>query len=384
MRWIFIGLILIFLIGDIALNSSIYGSEKRGEYLLPGNVKEGWKVFNTKKCVLCHSIFGEGGKGGPDLGGLPETYVSQSHLVALLWNHGPEMWEKMASKKITFQRINTKEMADLFAFLYFIRYMDEPGDLKKGKILMESNCIKCHSNKEVIRGDLSRWAAYVNPILWAQMMWNHTSQMEKEMKEKGISRIEFKGNEMVDLIAYIRSLNPATEKMYLSPGDPLSGEILFNKKGCMKCHISGGKLDLFKRKEFPKTLGQLAGVFWNHSYEMWKEMEKRGIERPLLSPQEMADIVAYLFSNRYFDEPGDSSRGKTIFKRKSCNLCHTKGKKPDLSELKGRLSPILMAQTMWNHGPEMLEKMKKSKVVWQKIKGEEMIDLMEYINQGMP
>lgn len=384
MRWIFIGLILIFFIFNIPLNSSIYCAEKKEGYLLPGNVKEGWKVFNTKKCVLCHSIFGEGGKGGPDLGGLPESYVSQSHLVALLWNHGPEMWTKMTSKKIPFQKINTKEMADLFAFLYFIRYMDEPGDLKKGKALMESNCIQCHSIKEGAKGDLGRWAAYVNPILWAQIMWNHTSQMGKEMKEKGISRIEFKGNEMVDLIAYIRSSSPATERMYLSPGDPVSGEKLFSKKECLKCHFPDGKLDLFKRKGFPKTLGQLAGILWNHSYEMWMEMEKRGIERPLLSPQEMADIVAYLFSNRYFDEPGDPTRGKTIFLRKNCTFCHTKDKKPDLSVLKGRLSPILMAQRMWNHGPEMLEKMKKSKVVWQKIKGEEMIDLMEYINQGMP
>lgn len=384
MRWIFIYLILIFLIGNIIINENTYGLEKKGEYILPGNIKEGWRVFNIKKCIICHSIWGEGGKGGPDLGTLPESYVSQSRLVALLWNHGPQMWAKMSTKKISFEKIDTKQMADLFAFLYFIRYMDEPGDPKKGKTIIESNCIKCHQIKEGTKGDLIRWAIYVNPILWAQMMWNHTSQMEQEMRKKGISRIEFKGNDMVDLIAYIRSLNPKVEKIYLSPGDPLSGEKLFRQKGCLKCHGLDGKLDLFKRKEFPKTLGQLAGVLWNHSYVMWKEMEEKGIERPLLSPQEMADIVAYLFSNRYFDEPGDPSKGKLVFLKKHCNLCHTKGKKPDLSELKGRLSPILMAQMMWNHGPEMSEKISKARLSWQKIKADEMIDLMEYINQGMP
>jgi len=42
-----------------------------------------------------------------------------------------------------------KETADLFAFLYFIRYMDEPGDPPKGKILIETKaCIKCHTVKE--------------------------------------------------------------------------------------------------------------------------------------------------------------------------------------------------------------------------------------------
>ena len=43
-----------------------------------------------------------------------------------------------------------------------------------------------------------------------------------------------------------------------------------------------------------------------------------------------------------------------------------------------------MAQAMWNHGPEMLERMRKAKVPWQKIDGKEMVDLMEYLNRGMP
>jgi hypothetical protein len=55
-----------------------------------------------------------------------------------------------------------------------------------------------------------------------------------------------------------------------------------------------------------------------------------------------------------------------------------------LSGLKGQISPIFMAQTMWNHGPEMLEKMRKAKVSWGKINGMEMADLMEFLNRGMP
>ena len=99
----------------------------------------------------------------------------------------------------------------------------------------------------------------------------------------------------------------------------------------------------------------------------------------------MSDIIAYLFSTRYFDEPGVSEQGKTAFAKKQCNLCHTKGAKTgDLSQLKGQISPILMAQVMWNHGPEMLEKLRKAKLPWQKIDGKEMVDLMEYLNRGMP
>ncbi len=384
MKLLVLGLFLSFFIGNLFLNTSTFCADKKEEYLLPGNIKEGWKVFNTKNCILCHSIWGEGGKGGPDLSILPKQYVSQSQLVALMWNHAPEMLEKMSLKRITFKKIDTKEMADLFAFLYFIRYMDEPGDPNKGRTIIEKNCIYCHSSKDEPKVNLSKWAMYVNPILWAQMMWNHTAKMENEMEKKGIKRMEFKGNDMVDLISYIRSLNPKAEKIYLPPGDPISGERLFNQKGCIKCHSSSEQLDLSKKKEFPKTLSQLAGVMWNHSYEMWKQMAEKGIERPLLSPQEMSDIVAYLFSLRYFDEPGNPDRGKIAFSKKQCSLCHTKGKEPDLTFLKGKLSPILMAQIMWNHLPQMLEKMRRQRVKWQKINGEEMVDLMEYINRGMP
>jgi cytochrome c len=292
----------------------------------------------------------------------------------------------MAAKKIPVQKIEEKEMADLFAFLYFIRYMDEPGDSKKGRTLMEAKgCMKCHAEKGGAKEDIARWGMYANPILWAQMMWNHTPQMEQEMKKRGLAWVEFKGNEMVDLIAYIRTLNPKAEKVYLSPGDPSSGKKLFTQKGCIQCHSPQGELDLSKRKDFPRTLGQLAGLMWNHSPKMWKGIEEKKMDRPALSPPEMADLVAYLFSTQYFDEPGDRQRGKNVFTKRQCNLCHAKGSKmPNLSALKGQVSPILMAQTMWNHGPGMLEKMRRAKVSWQKIDGKEMIDLMEYLNRGMP
>jgi cytochrome c len=298
-----------------------------------------------------------------------------------MWNHGPEMWGRMAAKKILSEKITLKEMGDLFAFLYFIRYMDEPGNLQKGKALMERACGKCHVPG---KSDLTRWAMYTNPILWAQMMWNHSGQMEREMKAKGIPHVEFEGNQMIDLIAYIRSLGHGSEKVYLSPGDPKSGERLFTQKGCIQCHVPRSEYDLSGKKDFPRTLGQLAGMMWNHSEEMRREMERRGISFPTLSSQEMADLVAYFFSTRYFDEPGSPERGREIFIKKQCNLCHVKGAKTgDLSSLKDQISPIFMAEVMWNHGPEMLEKMRKAKIPWQKMERKEMVDLMEYLNLGM-
>lgn len=376
---------LLLLASGLFLWDQVLGAEKGSGYILPGEIKEGWKVFTTKRCGACHSIWGEGGKGGPDLGTLPKSYVSPAQLAALMWNHGPEMWGRMSAKNLPLQKISKREMADLFAFLYFIRYMDEPGDAKKGKGLMETKgCSHCHAVKEGERGDLGRWGMYTNPILWAQMMWNHEPQMEQAMRKRGVPWIEFKENEMVDLIAYIRSLSGSVEKVYLSPGNARSGEKLFSQKGCIRCHTPSGGLDLGRKRDFPRTLAQLAGVMWNHSREMWKGMLEKGLDRPLLTPQEMADLVAYLFSARYFDEPGDPVRGKTVFNKKQCHHCHARGTASDLTGLKGQISPILMAQTMWNHGPQMLEKMRKMKVSWQKMDGQEMVDMMEYLNRGRP
>ena len=129
------------------------GAEKKEGYLLLGDMKEGWKVFNGKSAASAIPFGGKGGKGGPDLGTLPESYVSQAQLVALMWNHDPEMWGRMIAKKIPFRKMDKKEMADLFAFLYFIRYMDEPGDPRKGKSLMETKaCVKCHTVKKGRKG----------------------------------------------------------------------------------------------------------------------------------------------------------------------------------------------------------------------------------------
>ena len=387
-RWI-VGFLasLFFFSGSILAFGQTTGADKKGAYLLPGDMKEGWKVFTVKKCSTCHAIWGEGGKEGPDLGSLPESYVSQTQLAALMWNHWPEMSGKMEARKISPPKMDKKEMADLFAFLNFLRYMDEPGNPQNGKRLTEAkHCNKCHPIlKEGGKGDLSPWGMYMNPILWAQMMWKHALQMEREMKKKGLPPVEFKGNEMVDIIAYIRSLSSKMDKVYLSPGNPESGKRLFTQKGCFQCHSPQGELDLSKKKDFPRTLAQFAGMMWNHSYKMWKVMEERGMERPTLSPQEMADLVAYLFSTHYFDEPGDPVRGKNVFIKKQCNLCHATGTKmPNLSVLKGQISPISMAQAMWNHGAEMLEKMRKAGVPWRKVDGKEMADLMEYLNRGMP
>jgi cytochrome c2 len=218
------------------------------------------------------------------------------------------------------------------------------------------------------------------------------------MKRRGIAWPKFEGNEMVDIIVYIKNATKSGDKIFISPGDPKIGKTLFAKKRCSLCHStkegdkkigpSLGK-DLRKKEVFPRTVTQVAGLMWNHAPKMWKEIKEKGLKRPELNPQEMADLIAYLFSLQYFDEPGNREKGSNVFKEKHCIKCHAvngKGglKGPDLMKWSHQVTPISMAQAMWNHGPSMLEEMKKMGLSWPKFEGTEIVDLMEYLKNLPP
>lgn len=392
---IFLGVLFTF-----GLNLHLAFAEDK--YLIPGDARRGWRVFSEKGCIQCHGM-GEKRRViiAPDLSKSPSVHLSSGGLAAKMWNHAPEMWEMMSARLIKFTRLNETEMADLFAFLYCIRYLDEPGSPAKGKeVLKTKGCTECHSIGEKrgkIGPDLAMWAEFTDPILWVQMMWNHALKM-KDALDKGAKAWPTLGrNDIVDIIAYIASLNkkPSQERAFLAPGDPAEGKKMFSQKGCGQCHAPQGQgrtkaPDLgMQKKDFPPTIGQFAGLMWNHFPAMISEMQKENIKLPELSAKDIANITSYLFSIRYFDPTGNRVAGRKIFQEKRCNVCHdirknAEGKKegPNLTKLKGVASPIYMATALWNHGPQMIGSMKEKNIKWQKISDKELIDLMEYFNQG--
>jgi cytochrome c2 len=238
--------------------------------------------------------------------------------------------------------------------------------------------------------DLSRLSAPGDPISWARRIWNHAAAMEKAAQQKGVSWPEFQGGEMGDLLAYLRgvSAGPA-EGPDLLPANPRAGRGLFASKGCAQCHAVRGEggtagPDLGRVEGFPRTFTSMVGLLWNHAPRMSKAMRERGVAWPLFSEREMADLVAYLSSVRYFDEPGRVAEGQKVFAEKRCDACHAfngeKREGPDLGRLRGRFSAARMAYTMWAHGPQMLQKMKARSIPWSLFKGQEMADLIAYLN----
>ena len=381
----------------LALGAVARGQSGSGGYFVPGDAKHGMKIFFSKGCGRCHSVLGEGGRSAPDLARAPGGNLSAAELLAGMWNHAPAMWEKMRVEGVNPPKFDSAEMADLFAFIYSVRSLDEPGDAERGRqLLSEKKCVECHAvagKGGRVGPDLKKWAQYRNPVSWVQTMWNHAPAMQSAMAGRGLRWPELHDNDVPDLIAYIRKAAPPPgARVYLRPADPAAGRRTFQEKGCVSCHAirgSGGKAapDLGSRS-LPRTLGQFAGLMWNHAPAMWMSMRAQAIPRPQLSDKEMADLIAYLFSERYFEVAGNPERGRQMFEEKGCSNCHRlgggSGVGPDLGKWRGQASSIPLAAALWNHGPVMLQSMREQQVTWPRFKPGEIVDIMEFINRPAP
>jgi mono/diheme cytochrome c family protein len=184
---------------------------KETAFITPGNPREGRKAFAAKGCIKCHAVRGEGGKEAEDLGKRARTfYKSLTQIASSMWNKGPAVLSKMSQTQWGIPKFTPKEMADLIAYLYFLHFMDEPGNMANGKkVFSESGCSKCHGLNgkpgELMTISLSKYQNAVSPMEIVASLWNHSTGIEKAMKEKGISWPRFKKGELADLLEFIRT-----------------------------------------------------------------------------------------------------------------------------------------------------------------------------------
>ncbi len=361
---------------------------------MSGDPVRGGSLFGGLGCNACHSLFGIGPTIGPDLAKTPASSWSPVRAVAEMWSHGPEMWEKMKDAQLGFPRISEQNMIDLLAYLYLIRYVDEPGNPERGKTLFASkHCAGCHSLSGTAKGegpDLSRLNEDT-PIMWAQRMWNHGQGMEALIEKKKIAWPVFQDNEMIDLLAYLQvSTSGKRHEATLFPADPVRGKTLFRERGCESCHgINGvgGKTgpDLGANHKNAPSITQFAGLMWNHSPQMLAKMEKQAIARPQFAGREMADLIAYLYVIRYMEPAGEAETGKSVFEHKHCADCHgTNGHGgkggPNLARHPEGYHAPQMAYTVWTHGPQMYRKMQEKNIPWPTLSEQELMDLMSFLN----
>jgi cytochrome c len=121
----------------------------------------------------------------------------------------------MEEKKISWPKFTGKEMADLIAFLYFLKFVDKAGDSQKGKkIFSQKGCETCHGKNGLGGGsgpNLARSVTLITSIDMAQILWNHAPVMEERILEKVMEWPELTGGEMADLFAYLISIKKKDE-----------------------------------------------------------------------------------------------------------------------------------------------------------------------------
>lgn len=359
-----------------------------------GNPLKGRNIFISKGCIKCHSIWGVGGKLGPDLTriGMGKSFLQ---IAGSLWSHSPKMVELMKRVGVERPTFTPEEMSDFISYLYYLNYFNEPGDAIIGRRLFsERSCINCHAVGNMggrIAPSLDDYQKYASPLFVAQAMWNHGPRMSAKMRELGIQHPAFQGKEMADLLAFIRgqASGAILNEKFMMPGSPASGRRLFAQKGCSGCHSingRGGKLgpDLSK-KDFFKSVTEIAGSMWNHDPQMWGKMQRTGAARPAFKGNEMADVIAYLYFMRYVDAPGDAANGKRLFEQKGCAQCHSLGQEhagkvgPNLGGSALLTSPVHLITAMWNHAPAMEQLVQERGLAWPKFEGNEMRDLVEFL-----
>jgi mono/diheme cytochrome c family protein len=217
-------------------------------------------------------------------------------------------------------------------------------------------------------------------------MWNHGPAMAEAMRARSIERPAFADTELRDLIAYLRSTATAAPEgpIFVLPGRADTGRRLFAEKRCVDCHgvgARGGVGPELAERGHRWSLTQFAAAMWNKAPAMQEAMKARGLAVPQLAPDEMADIVAYLYALHYFAEPGDAQRGAAVARAKGCLGCHTVGggRAPaDLTQVRGLDSPAAILAGLWNHS--FVERpAARARAGWPELRVEEMADLMTYL-----
>jgi mono/diheme cytochrome c family protein len=355
----------------------------------------GSRTFASKGCDKCHSINGAGGKIGPDLAKSTRPH-SFFDVATAMWNHLPRMSDRMKELGLARPKLDAREAGDLIGFLYTLNYFDPPGNVAAGqRLFAQKKCIACHQVGGTGGGvgpKLDSLKAFASPMYLAAAMWNHGPAMAEAMKRQSIERPTLTAQELRDLSAFLSpaSGRPSEGPLYVLPGRPELGRELFAERGCVQCHKVGGAggsvgPDLVALG-VRRTPLEFAATIWNKAPAMLKAMASESVTVPQLKPEEMADIVAYLYSVRYFASGGSIPRGWVVATNKGCLNCHgvygERGKPAsDLTRAKGLDSSAGVIAALWNHAlvtPTIAGK----KMSWPSFNSDEMANLVTLL-QGI-
>ncbi len=81
----------------------------------------------------------------------------------------------------------------------------------------------------------------------------------------------------------------------------IAGWDVYSKKGCGQCHgvrsgSEGRAAPDLARIQSGAGFYELGAAMWNHLPLMGAKMREKGIERPTLTPLELANVLAFIFT----------------------------------------------------------------------------------------
>jgi cytochrome c551/c552 len=301
------------------------------------------------------------------------------------------MWAEFKTTGRQVPLMTSSEAADLFAYFYATLYFAPAGDPLRGQALFQNKgCAGCHSEVLDTRPAnpfAGKWTELKDPITWAERMWNHAPEMVSATANRGVQWPRLSEQDMVDLLVFLGRLSDdSPQSGAFVIGEPEQGRPIFERT-CESCHSFGqedrSRVDLLDRAR-PRTVMGYTAAMWNHA----PAMRNRGGSAALkINPGEMRDLIAFLFSQRYFFEQGDAGRGRNVYQQKGCATCHetrrTQIGAPDLSRVTEEYSPITLTSALWRHGPAMLDAMREQGLTWPEFRRAEMTDLIAYLNSRL-
>jgi mono/diheme cytochrome c family protein len=354
----------------------------------------GSAVFREKGCANCHGVSGAGTKFGPSLRN-SRSLTSLPRLVIAMWNHAPHMWQEMEAKQLPYPALSHAETSQLMTYLYISGYVDDGGDPERGeRLFAERKCAECHRRQPTSEANdpsLTDISDAEDPLSWTQTLWNHAVRMQAKMQSSAMSWPKLQGSDMRDLFAYVRQVRnlPGDDPPNVS-GDPDHGWMLFQQKGCIRCHSLSPEAsrlgpDLGADRPLPPTFSEFGAALLNHVPNMETAMELQKLPFPRFENHDVADIAVFLYSLHYLEPTGSPQVGKSLFAWRGCDRCHGDDGEGTSSgpALRGRghaYTAVRLATALWAHGGRMYVSARKQEQPWPTLQDSDIGHLLTFLN----
>jgi mono/diheme cytochrome c family protein len=172
-----------------------------------GSGEKGEALLAEKGCKACH-------QGGLDLS-KRKTGGSLTDFAVAMWNHAPQMAAVAKKFEKPFPLLEPSEMASLMAYLWDRQIYGEQGNVAKGtKVFEKKSCGTCHGGSgggPDLKAKLAGRTGPVQSFSMVAVLWQHGPQMLEGMRARKLAWPGFSDSEMLDLIAYLNSLQGSSK-----------------------------------------------------------------------------------------------------------------------------------------------------------------------------